>query len=120
MTPKQGSPHHQLTGSEELEALIASLPIVHQFGCPALEYEDGGLADHSCQCGNSAKVRQAFLPVIKKARVEARLATIDAVFELSPTKTFEHWKPSDALRFYERLKEYEKKIQAQLASMEEQ
>lgn len=41
------------------------------------------------------------------AVAQARLELIDEVYRLSPTKQFKDWKPTDALAFYERLKELE-------------
>lgn len=40
------------------EELLDRLPIVHQFGCPTLEIEDGGLMDYSCRCGNTSKAKK--------------------------------------------------------------
>lgn len=41
---------------------------------------------------------------------ECRLRVIDKVFELSPKESFNNWKPTDAFRFYERLKAYESEL----------
>ncbi len=50
---------------------------------------------------------------------EIRLDTIDKVYELSPTKKFEDWKPHEAFTFYERLKAYEAEIQSHQPGGEE-
>jgi len=39
----------------KLLEIIDNIPIVHQFGCPALERSDGGLMDYTCTCGNTRK-----------------------------------------------------------------
>ena len=49
--------------------------------------------------------------LVADACTVARVDTINKVYELSPTQAFEHWKPKDALAFYERLKAYEAELQ---------
>lgn len=50
----------------------------------------------------------------KQAVLKGRIDSIDKVFGMSPGKSFNLWKPADALRFYERLKEYEHELKAAL------
>lgn len=40
----------------------------------------------------------------------AQKKLLDDIYALSPTKNFEHWKPQDALQFYERLKGLETRL----------
>jgi hypothetical protein len=47
---------------------------------------------------------------LHQAQEAARIETIDKVYELSPTATFDKWSPHEALAFYERLKAYETQL----------
>jgi hypothetical protein len=55
-----------------------------------------------------------FKAAIQNLMVQERLEAVDKIFELSPKQTFEHWKPTDALQFYERLKDYEEQLSPNL------
>lgn len=58
---------------------------------------------------------------VKQHQVELLLARIDSinqVFEMFPSKSFNLWKPIDAFRFYERLKTYEQQLKAELNKLE--
>lgn len=61
-----------------------------------------------------AHTTQATNRSIERARVEGQLKTVDDVFALSPKGSFNNWKPMDAWKFYERLKDYEKQLTAEL------
>lgn len=52
-----------------------------------------------------------YTALLEAKLVEARIDTINKVFEMSPGKSFTLWKPIDALNFYERLKAYEAELQ---------
>ena len=45
------------------------------------------------------------------------IEAIDHIYELSPTKNYEHWKPQDALAIYERLKAYEAELRKQMSKL---
>jgi hypothetical protein len=64
--------------------------------------------------------RKLILAKFAEIEREARLDTIDKVFELSPKGSFANWKPMDAWHFYERLKDYEKQVKATLTKKEGQ
>lgn len=57
---------------------------------------------------------------LTKLLLEQRIKTIDDVFSLSPKGLFNNWKPMDAFRFYERLKAYEKDLQARLNQLDKE
>jgi hypothetical protein len=57
---------------------------------------------------------QLLKPKLAQREQAARLEAIDKVFEFSPHKSFNQWKPTDAFRFYERLKAYEQDLKKQL------
>lgn len=72
----------------ELQELINTLPIVHQFGCPALEVGDGGLMDYTCQCGNTQKVYTIFDAHLQAAVKEAEEKTSWSQATVEVGKTF--------------------------------
>lgn len=61
----------------------------------------------------SRKVEALVKQHITQADQAAELRAIDTVFELSPTGSFQNWKPLDAFKFYERLKDYERQLRQQ-------
>lgn len=50
---------------------------------------------------------------IQAREQEATLNAINKVFTLSPKGSFNNWKPTDAWRFYERLKAYEREVKGE-------
>lgn len=62
---------------------------------------------------------QKVMKILQDEILKARLQTIDEIFELSPKVSFQNWKPTDAFHFYERLRDYEKRLQSQLTKSSE-
>lgn len=72
------------------------------------------LIDAAVENGTELALQTAALAIVQliEARErEAEKRLLDKIFELSPTKNFEHWRPQDALKFYERLKALEQHLQ---------
>ena len=68
----------------KLDDIIYDMPLVHQFGCPALERSDGGLMSYTCSCGNDTTA--------KKQLRDFMLDIIGSVDHLQSCKTIQSWK----------------------------
>jgi hypothetical protein len=68
---------------------------------------------------DTSKAEAAIYSWSQRQTLQAQLQAIDKVFQMSPGKSFNQWKPTDAFRFYERLKAYEQELTQQLNDMEE-